>query len=79
MLLDKGKVGRLEERIGNNTFNAHALNEEKGFVDTSLVMFKMGKFYDLISSSEGENSVAFDSEFHVFKGHESVLGINEEG
>ena len=79
ILTDQGKVGKLEEKIGDNIFNTHALSEEKGFVDSHLVMFKMGKFYKLVGSDEGESSVAFDSEFHIFKGHETVLGINEEG
>ena len=41
-------------------------------------MFKMGKFYP-IASSAVESSIAYDSEFHIFKGSDALLGINEEG
>ena len=41
-------------------------------------MFKGGQFYP-IASSVAESSIAYDSEFHLFRGSDMLLGVNEEG
>ena len=79
LLTDTGKVEPLQEVHGDNSFNAHALQQQpEPGVQTNLLIFKMGKFYKLASSAQ-ETSVAYDSEFHLFRASDTLLGVNEEG
>ena len=81
ILKDDVHVDKLyDEEIPGCVFRTYGLQRtlRKPNTTTSLVVLKKGTFHTLCTSND-EDSINFDSDYHLFKASSSLLGVNSRG
>ena len=81
ILKDDVQVDKLyDEEIENCVFRTYGLqrNLTKPNTTTSLVILKKGVFHTLGTSND-EDAINFDTDYHLFKASSTLLGVNSRG
>jgi len=81
ILKDDVHVDKLfDEEVPNSVFRTYGLQRTltQPNTTTSIVILKKGVFFT-IGTSNDEDSISFDSDYHIFKASSSLLGVNSKG